>query len=103
MEVVKSNRDFCLHSLRASKSHRLVTMEKSQPQPSSDLYGIARDSAESERLNRQHKILTTNLGFLLYPGVERQLSDTPKIADLGTGTGIWLLDLAKQRAGSRGL
>jgi SAM-dependent methyltransferase len=37
---------------------------------------------------------TKTLGFLIHPNIPL-LSSTLKIADIGTGTGIWLLDVAK--------
>lgn len=50
------------------------------------------------RLNEeQHHITTATLGFLLHPHIPPPPTDTStpyKIADIGTGTGIFLLDLA---------
>ncbi len=48
----------------------------------------------SNRLDEQHIFTTKTLGFLLHPNIPA-LSPTAKIADIGTGTGIWLLDVAK--------
>ncbi|KAK4139496.1 uncharacterized protein C8A04DRAFT_40669 [Dichotomopilus funicola] len=63
-----------------------------------------------ERLDEQHTITTQTLGFLVHPLIPILLSpnDNPpssstltftpstplKIADIGTGTGAWLLDIA---------
>ena len=48
----------------------------------------------SDRLDEQHVFTTETLGFLVHPNIP---VDSPnlKVADIGTGTGIWLLDVAK--------
>jgi len=48
----------------------------------------------SSRLDEQHLITTKTLGFLIHPNIPL-ISPNLKIADIGTGTGIWLLDVAK--------
>ncbi|KAK0624377.1 hypothetical protein B0T14DRAFT_454628 [Immersiella caudata] len=48
----------------------------------------------TERLDEQHIFTTKTLGFLLHPHIPAP-SVTAKIADVGTATGIWLLDVAK--------
>ncbi|KAK4180950.1 S-adenosyl-L-methionine-dependent methyltransferase [Triangularia setosa] len=47
-----------------------------------------------ERLDEQHIFTTKTLGFLIHPNIPTT-SPTLKIADIGTGTGIWLLDIAR--------
>ncbi|KAK4129176.1 hypothetical protein N657DRAFT_639743 [Parathielavia appendiculata] len=54
------------------------------------------------RLDEQHTITTETLGFLIHPNIPippRSSGGTGspnlKIADIGTGTAIWLLDVAK--------
>lgn len=46
------------------------------------------------RLDEQHFFTTKTLGFLIHPNIPL-ISPTVKIADIGAGTGIWLLDVAK--------
>src|SRR5438105_3456008 len=46
------------------------------------------------RLDEQHFATTKTFGFLVHPNIPLT-SPTLKIADIGTGTGIWLLDVAK--------
>lgn len=46
------------------------------------------------RLDEQHFFTTKTLGFLIHPNIPIT-SPTLKIADIGTGTGIWLFDVAK--------
>ncbi|KAK4216725.1 S-adenosyl-L-methionine-dependent methyltransferase [Rhypophila decipiens] len=68
-------------------------------------HAISPDIVEAtERLDEQHIFTTKTLGFLIHPNIITSLSshdgpgdDTPglKVADIGTGTGIWLLDVAK--------
>jgi SAM-dependent methyltransferase len=48
----------------------------------------------SDRLDEQHLIITKTLGFLIHPNIPL-ISPNLKIADIGTGTGIWLLDVAR--------
>ncbi|KAK3400284.1 S-adenosyl-L-methionine-dependent methyltransferase [Sordaria brevicollis] len=59
----------------------------------------ARDSVPQieespERLDEQHIFTTKTLGFLVHPNIQLT-SPTAKIADVGTGSGAWLLDVAK--------
>ncbi|KAF2726554.1 hypothetical protein EJ04DRAFT_530178 [Polyplosphaeria fusca] len=47
-----------------------------------------------ERQDEQHIITTETLGFLIHPNIATT-SPTAKIADIGAGSGSWLLDVAK--------
>ncbi|KAH8666740.1 hypothetical protein BX600DRAFT_462429 [Xylariales sp. PMI_506] len=68
-----------------------------------DDYVLGRGYAASTRLNLQHYLWREAQGFLVHPWVREELhkkaqsakggSQTLEIADLATGTGIWLLDL----------
>ena len=49
---------------------------------------------QANRLNLQHYNWKQSLGYLINPRAVPKI-DNPKIADLGTGTGIWLLDLSE--------
>ncbi|TLS29241.1 hypothetical protein PpBr36_01992 [Pyricularia pennisetigena] len=59
----------------------------------------ALDSMEEipERLDEQHETTTKILGFLIHPNIP-VTSPTLKIADVGAGTGVWLLDVARSLA-----
>jgi len=48
----------------------------------------------SDRLDEQHIFTTKTLGFLIHPNIPIT-SPTAKIADVGAGSGAWLLDVAK--------
>ncbi|KAG9599070.1 hypothetical protein KCU77_g394, partial [Aureobasidium melanogenum] len=65
---------------------------------SSDAYGLTRDQVESKRLNAQHNIWKTNIGYLLHPRIQSDLAEDPRIGDMGTGTGVWIVDLASEMA-----
>ncbi|KAG9605195.1 hypothetical protein KCU77_g158, partial [Aureobasidium melanogenum] len=65
---------------------------------SSDTYGLTRDQVESKRLNAQHNVWKTNIGYLLHPRIQSDLAEGPCIADVGTGTGVWIVDLASELA-----
>ncbi|KAL2047855.1 hypothetical protein ABVK25_011264 [Lepraria finkii] len=58
------------------------------------LKSTTRAYVSTARLNLQHYLWKDQTGYLLHPDIP--LSNTAlKIADVGTGTGIWLIDLAK--------
>ncbi|KAK5137530.1 hypothetical protein LTR08_008510 [Meristemomyces frigidus] len=63
-----------------------------------DDYVLTRDAAASARLNLSHYIWLASFGFNLHPRIEDAIEgkDRLKIADVGTGTGIWLLDMANE-------
>jgi hypothetical protein len=61
-------------------------------------YVLKRDYAASARLNLQHYQHKQCLGYLLHPSIP--LKPGYHIADVATGTGVWLLDLAGQIAGN---
>ena len=63
-----------------------------------DDYLLPRNATESERLNLQHKIFESSLGYLIHPFILQHV-ETPNtvvaIADIGCGTGVWLREAAK--------
>ncbi|KAL9594231.1 MAG: hypothetical protein Q9219_007148 [cf. Caloplaca sp. 3 TL-2023] len=61
----------------------------------SDSYMLGRDSAASARLNYQHYLWQQELQFLLHPSIPK-LGPGAAIADIATGTGVWLLEAARQ-------
>ncbi|KAL3459461.1 hypothetical protein BJX64DRAFT_301205 [Aspergillus heterothallicus] len=60
----------------------------------SEIYPLARDEAESTRLNAQHKLLVDIVGGSIAKSIP--LGGISSVADVGTGTGIWLLDAQAQ-------
>ncbi|KAJ5834674.1 S-adenosyl-L-methionine-dependent methyltransferase [Penicillium robsamsonii] len=60
-----------------------------------DPYRLNRDVQASTRLNLQHYIWKESMGYILHPSISLPNSDV-FIADIGTGTGIWLHDLSRQ-------
>lgn len=68
--------------------------------PINDGYVLNRDYAASTRLNCQFFLWKEELGFNLHPSIP-VLSSGCRIADLGTGTAIWLLDLERSLPNSR--
>ncbi|KAJ8129770.1 hypothetical protein O1611_g3860 [Lasiodiplodia mahajangana] len=74
--------------------------------PNSDGYRLGRSYLSASRLNLQHFMWKDAQGFLLHPVIQAYLhqkrdsgqtenKDSISIADLATGTGIWLFDLVK--------
>ncbi|KAF5979421.1 methyltransferase [Fusarium coicis] len=61
---------------------------------SSDEYVLGRDISGSIRLDAQHLLWRLHTGYTLHPAIPR--SSKMKIAEVGTGTGIWLFDLAQE-------
>ena len=59
-----------------------------------DAYPLNRDFLASSRLHLQHQLWVSSLGYLLHPSIP--LKENTLIADVGCGTGIWSLELAKQ-------
>jgi len=69
--------------------------------PSADTYGLTRDAKESLRLNAQHVVWKTNIGSLLHPKIAKSIPRDARIGDVGTGTGVWIMDLAEEQRGSQ--
>ncbi|KAL8673086.1 MAG: hypothetical protein Q9168_002469 [Polycauliona sp. 1 TL-2023] len=61
-------------------------------------YGLGRGYAPSLRLNFQHHTLRQLLGYTVHPTIKSmgQLPSKPIIADVGAGTGQWLIDLSRE-------
>ncbi|MCJ1485515.1 hypothetical protein MMC06_005689, partial [Schaereria dolodes] len=55
-------------------------------------YPLKRNYQAAARLNLQHYLWKEQIGYLLHPSIPLT-SDDLQIADVGTGTGIFLLDL----------
>ncbi|KLU83061.1 hypothetical protein MAPG_02128 [Magnaporthiopsis poae ATCC 64411] len=66
----------------------------SAPQDADADYSVTVEEVP-ERLDEQHDITTKILGFLIHPNIPTTASPTLKVADIGCGTGVWLLDVAK--------
>ncbi|KAG8911012.1 hypothetical protein FRC01_005982 [Tulasnella sp. 417] len=67
------------------------------------LYALPTDAYEHNRMDYQHKFLRLLLDDSIYPNpdvVDKALSaeanPTPNIVDLGTGSGIWAIEMAKK-------
>ncbi|KAL8925532.1 MAG: hypothetical protein Q9208_003423 [Pyrenodesmia sp. 3 TL-2023] len=58
-------------------------------------YALSRNYAASVRLNCQFFLWKAELGFNIHPRIT-SMSPTVAIADLATGTAIWLLDLQRE-------
>lgn len=56
--------------------------------------GLTRDQEESQRLNLQHDLYIKSTGFHLHPRIAATLPADAHIAEVATGTGIWLRSLA---------
>jgi len=57
---------------------------------------MRRNAPEAERLDKQLNLLSENIGYLVHPSIRAKLPAAPVIADLGTGTGLFLVQLAEQ-------
>ncbi|PYH65786.1 class I SAM-dependent methyltransferase [Aspergillus vadensis CBS 113365] len=56
---------------------------------------MPRNEAEAERLNEQFDLTTQNIGYLIHPNISAALLPTSRIADIATGTGIFLQKVAE--------
>lgn len=61
----------------------------------SKAYSLPRDASESARLEAQHHVWVTNIGFLFHPTITASLPEYATLGEVATGTGIWLLDNAR--------
>lgn len=80
-------------NLRYLHLYCLLANRRSWEMP--DEYNLPRHSAESTRLDAQHEAYAKIIGFLLHPRIASVLPKDARIADVGTGTGAWLRDLAR--------
>ena len=64
---------------------------------SDEAYMLPRDSEESKRLNVQHEYFRNlSSGHLIHPSIPSK--NLQKVADVATGTGIWLEEVAASPA-----
>ena len=63
-----------------------------------DGYALGRGYASSLRLNFQHHLLRQLLGYSIHPDIvaKGNLPSSPMIADVGTGTVQWLIDVSHE-------
>ena len=59
-----------------------------------DAYPLNHDLLASSRLHMMHQVWVSSLGYLLHPSIP--LKENARIGDVGCGTGISSLELAKQ-------
>lgn len=65
-------------------------------------YGLGRGFAPSLRLNFQHRLLRDLLGYSIHPEIiAGNLPSNPLIADVGAGTGQWLIDVSHEIPGAQ--
>lgn len=65
-----------------------------EPEAPRATYPLGRDITASARLHLQHHLWVSTLGYHLHPSIP--LHPSPLIAEIGTGTGIFSLELARQ-------
>lgn len=58
-------------------------------------YVLTRDYVDNNRINLQHYLWHELFGYLIHPKIAKDQPEL-RIADIGTGTGIWLTDLASR-------
>ncbi|MCJ1270762.1 hypothetical protein MMC22_010659 [Lobaria immixta] len=68
----------------SSQSHKL------------DGYGLERTHLSSARLDLQHYLVKDILRYNIHPDIPVRDEKDFKIADVGTGTGIWVIDVNRQ-------
>ena len=61
-------------------------------------YSLGRGYMAAMRLNFQHQLLRQLLGYNIHPDIAFSgvLPENPRIADVGTGTGQWLIDVSHE-------
>ncbi|PKX94356.1 uncharacterized protein P174DRAFT_460432 [Aspergillus novofumigatus IBT 16806] len=63
---------------------------------SSPEYVFTRDYLDNNRINLQHYLVVQLFGYRTHPSIPVKDVNNLRIADVGTGTGIWLTDLADE-------
>ncbi|CAG8520655.1 8535_t:CDS:2 [Ambispora gerdemannii] len=64
-------------------------------------YFIPNDDEEAYRLTRYHHAIKDIWGGLFHSPIEEKLRQGARVIDLGCGSGIWILDMAKQYPNSK--
>jgi SAM-dependent methyltransferase len=81
----------CTARIIMAQQNSIDTSSSSAAEP----YWLGRASDEQKRLLAQHKIWTHSIGYLLHPSVSSNLPNDARIADIGTGTGIWPVEMSQ--------
>ncbi|GFG02124.1 hypothetical protein IFM61606_03483 [Aspergillus udagawae] len=68
-----------------------MTITSSSPE-----YVFTRDYLDNNRINLQHYLVVQLFGYRIHPSIPVKDVSNLRIADVGTGTGIWLTDLADE-------
>lgn len=76
----------------STPSNPTPTTPSSAPKPHELSYILPHDHLAGARLNLQHYLLKECIGYTLHPSIP--ITPSASIADVATGTGIWLLDLS---------
>ncbi|KAF2235508.1 hypothetical protein EV356DRAFT_120428 [Viridothelium virens] len=74
----------------------LLSTVRLKKRPGDSKYVLRRDYAASSRLNLQFFLWKDLLRFNLHPDIAKTLNPHARIADVATGTSIWLVDLARE-------
>ncbi|KAF7369271.1 Demethylmenaquinone methyltransferase [Mycena venus] len=72
----------------------MTSNTESQVPASRDEYVFTRDFLDNNRINLMHHLWTKMFGYLLHPKIPTDKADL-RVADVGTGTGIWLFDVGE--------
>ncbi|PYH83551.1 S-adenosyl-L-methionine-dependent methyltransferase [Aspergillus uvarum CBS 121591] len=64
--------------------------------PPTNSYALHRNYHSSARLNAQNHLWKDALGYSLHPCIGLTPDSAPRIADIGTGTGIWMMDVKRE-------
>lgn len=60
-----------------------------------DDYNLPRGTIESSRLDAQHEAYVKIIGYILHPRIASALPADARIAEVGTGTGVWMQELQR--------
>ncbi|TGO62885.1 hypothetical protein BOTNAR_0107g00090 [Botryotinia narcissicola] len=96
---VEQSKFLDLFNLTCSKSPVTKTTNDRMTSAAQEEYVLERSPLGSSRLYVQHWLWQRLLGHLLHPSIP--IKQDIKIADVACGTGIWLIDLAKELAKSK--
>ncbi|PGG99332.1 hypothetical protein GX51_06368 [Blastomyces parvus] len=69
-------------------------MPESTSSSKNEAYAFGQGKAEISRLTNQHPLFVQWAGGLIQPAIPKE--DIKRVADVATGTGAWLIDVAKE-------
>ncbi|KAG8910987.1 hypothetical protein FRC01_005997 [Tulasnella sp. 417] len=85
------------------RSHVQIANDRTFSKQAGSLYSLPTDRKEHSRLDYQHEMMRLLLNDSIYPNPDvvdnaltAEANPTPNIVDLGTGSGVWAMEMARK-------